>query len=316
MLKQLRIIRNKLDLVRRFDGDYEKIIRSEAARTRDFCRFFIVQEYHVIEKGLTMPDRRLGFGHDVMLRLTADLTDYCDRFGAGDEQIRIALGVVKEYDDLHKAQSHPLEPVLQYAIDTLLARFPDTTYAPQGTCSRDEFFSASESPFPVFAASRHSLRNFAGEVDIETLRKAVRLAQNAPSACNRQSVRVKIVKTRDKVERVLGIQKGNRGFGHLADKLLVLTTDMAAWNLSSSRGGYIDGGIYAMNLLYALHYYRVAACPLNAYFSADQEKAFREIVPIPRSESVVLIIAVGKAPERFRLANSHRSQAESVITEY
>lgn len=317
IMNKLRLLKRKYRAFSLFESDFAQISEAQTGQSRSRRVFDIINEYHVIEKGLTMPQGRLGFGHDVLLRLIGHLKAYYALYGMDDKQVRAALGVVKEYADHHEKHDYELPEDLRTAIGELLSLCPDLEYDPQPQVTKDQFFGSVDMPFPHFSASRHSVRNFTGKgLSVEKLKLALELAQNAPSACNRQSVRVKLIGNKELIGKIFEIQKGNRGFGHLADKLIMITTDMQAWDLRTSKGGYVDGGIYAMNLLYALHYYKIATCPLNGYFTPEQDKRIRGIINIPKSESIVLFIAVGEAEEEFKVTNSPRNELDYVLTEY
>lgn len=318
IMNKLRLLKRKYQAFSLFESDFAQISEAQTGQSRSRRVFDIINEYHVIEKGLTMPQGRLGFGHDVLLRLIGHLKAYYALYGMDDKQVRAALGVVKEYADHHEKHHYELPEDLRTAIGELLSLCPDLEYDPQPQVTKDQFFGSVDMPFPHFSASRRSVRNFVGGgiLCVENLKLALELAQNAPSACNRQSVRVKLIGNKELIGKIFEIQKGNRGFGHLADKLIMITTDMQAWDLRTSKGGYVDGGIYAMNLLYALHYYKIAACPLNGYFTPEQDTRIRKIIHIPKSESIVLFIAVGEAGEEFKLTNSPRNELDYVLTQY
>ena len=69
---------------------------------------------------------------------------------------------------------------------------------------------------------------------------------------------------------------------------------------------YIDGGMYAMNLLYALHYNQIAACILNCSHTPEKDELLRNICGIKDSENFIAMIACGIPPERFKIAISRR----------
>ena len=125
---------------------------------------------------------------------------------------------------------------------------------------------------------------------------------------------MRVISDKDVISQIFSIHRGNRGFGHLADKLLVLTTDMRYWEIKTCFGGYIDGGIYAMNLLYALHFNKIGACPLNACFTPKEEEKIRKMINLPDDENLVLFIAIGGVPNNFKLANSHRYNIDNIVT--
>ena len=274
----------------------------------------IMLEYHVIEKGLTMPDMRLGFGEKVLLALISDINSYVNAFGENDEQVNVAIQVVLEYKRVHNQAQYQLKEEVLEAIETLKKFENRQEGTTQRLMTKEEFYSHNGCSFAEFASSRHSVRFFDGAIEVEDIKNAIELAQTAPSACNRQSTRVKVVTDKSLIEKVFAIQHGNRGFGHLADKLIVLTVDMQYWDIATYWGGYVDGGIYAMNLLYSLHYNKIAACPLNANLNANESHLVKTLLNIPDTESIFLFIAIGGVPDTFRLTNSHRTEYKSILT--
>lgn len=273
---------------------------------------------HVLEKGLTMPDMRLGFGKDNLLDLIRLCLAYSSQHGSDNEILCQAVGVIREYKNVHIVQQYKLEQEVQEQIDRLLARMPEINATQQNVYTAKEYYEHCQASFELFSQSRHSLRHFSttAEVSTDDIIKAIELAQNAPSSCNRQSSRVHIIADRSLIEKVLALQNGNRGFGHLANKLLVLTVDLSCYNGIKERNlCYIDSGIYTMNLLYALHYQQIGACTLNWCDSPEDDTQIRSLLNIPPSETITLLIACGKAPEgRFKVASSLRVRAQNIVT--
>lgn len=273
---------------------------------------------HVVEKGLTMPNMRLGFGKDNLLDLIRLCIVYSSQYGNDNEILCKAVGVVREYNDVHVAEQYTLEQDVQEQINHLLNCMPGIDATQQCVYTSEAYYQHSQASFDLFSQSRHSLRHFSttAEVSVDEVVKAIELAQNAPSSCNRQSSRVHVVAERPLIEAVLALQNGNRGFGHLVSKLLVLTVDLSCYNGINERNlCYIDSGIYAMNLLYALHYQQIGACTLNWCDSPEDDAKLRSLLDIPTSETITLFIACGKAPEEtFKVASSPRVEAKNVIT--
>lgn len=123
------------------------------------------------------------------------------------------------------------------------------------------------------------------------------------------------------VRKCLALQNGNRGFGHLADKLLILTADLRAVWGAERNDLFTNAGIYLMNLCYALHKNRVAHCMLNWSVSPETDAALRKILHTPPqsgaelqdSETVIVFIACGDVPEKFKLASSPRKSVDETL---
>ena len=273
----------------------------------------IIQRYHSIEKGLTMPDMRYGFGKDVMTSLIVDCCLYYEKYDIKNKQFQHAVNVIAEYKHIHLKNNQPIDEAVLERINYLLYLMPNNNATEQILISKEHYFLHNSSSFDEFSNSRHSIRSFNGSVAIETIEKAVNLAQNAPSACNRQPIKIHIVEDKNKIKDLLNIQIGNRGFGHLADKLLVLTSDLSGYGGIRERNlPYIDAGIYIMNLLYSLHFYKIGACPLNWCVTPDADKKVIDIINIPNSEIVMILIACGDVSDNFKLTDSKRNGTDQV----
>jgi hypothetical protein len=178
----------------------------------------------------------------------------------------------------------------------------------------DEYWSSLQGPFPQFSASRHCIRNYKGKIREKQIINAVLIANNAPSACNRQPCHVHLVENYNVIMQCLEIQGGNRGFGHLTDKLLVITSDlMSSIRMYERHSSYIDGGIYLMNLCYGLHYNKVAHCILHWSQSPATDKKLRKILTIPGNENVVALLSCGSLPEKFMRVNSPRKSVDETV---
>ncbi len=267
---------------------------------------------HVIEKGLTMPNMRPNFGKDNLYLLMELLVKYQQKgYDITHPLFKSALEVVYEYENTHKKLHIDLDSITQEKIASFRAQTIEPEIIEQPKMTKEEFFK-DQPDFASFAHSRYSVRNFLGSVSLETIEKAVALAQTAPSACNRQPNRVHVISKGSLFDAILSIQHGNRGFGFLADKLLVVTSDTSSYLLTERNGMYVDGGIYVMNLLYALHYYKIAACTLNWFANAEDDKKLREL--LRTNEQAIVILAIGDVPQEFACCRSQRIGTNRVLT--
>ena len=269
----------------------------------------IVMGYHVLEKGLTMPHRRLRFGIGAVLHLMTLVDSFERRFGA-DPQVTHAVKVLRAYRELHKDWPAPMP-----RLDAFLAARPDVSAALEPHVTRTEFFAAKDAPFPEFAASRHVVRHFAGPVPRETVESAISIALTAPSACNRQHARVHVVDDPALRDKLFALQGGTRGFGQNADKVLVVTADLSAIRWAWERHDcYVNGGIFVMNLCYALHWHGVAHCILHWSVPPAADREAHRLLDIPDNEAILQVIACGMPPEEFDVAASPRRSAAEIMT--
>ncbi len=302
----------KLELQKAYRYDLNKYLQHSSvvtyADSEEKLIANIIRNYHVIEKGLTMPVSRPGFGKDRMIGLIKDCLLYLSNYGSKDIQLEHAIQVVMEYKKLHASLNYVLATDLEKKINELVKQASSLQPHEQKEINVNEYFKYINAPFPTFSASRSSIRNYATDnVPEQVMIAAMELAKNTPSACNRQTVRSYLYTDTQKIAHILELQGGNRGFGHLANKLIVLTAELGVFISTAERNqAFVDGGMHAMNLLYALHHHTVAACILNCSHDPEKDKRLRKACGIKDSEVFIAMIACGYPPENFRVASSKR----------
>lgn len=284
--------------------------------TKENLEARIIHTYHGLEKGLTMPNRKYNFGRDAVSSLVYLIKQYTTKYGTPEGQVEHAVGILKAYLEMHKEYDGKDNAVFWDSIHKLTDSYPSIRAAIQPHISSEEFYKYASSDFAKFAKSRHTLRHYVGNVSEDEIRNAVELAMTAPSACNRQPVRVHCVCDKEMVDKVLALQSGNRGFGKDADKVLIISGDLAdvCW-IDERYDTYTNCGIFIMNLCYSLFYYKIAHCVLNWSICVDsaKDKQLHELVGIPDSEVVAAMISCGKTPNEVDVAESPRKNVSEIL---
>ena len=165
-----------------------------------------------------------------------------------------------------------------------------------------------------FFLRRPSVRQYSPDpIQPELLDQAVLMAQRTPSVCNRQSPKVYVYLDPEKRSKVIRVQKGNAGFGDQATGVLVVTADTRAYfSVGERYQAWIDGGMFAMSLVYSLHSLGIGSCCLNWSVEKHEDRELRRVTGIPESECVIMLISIGHLPEKFVVAQSHRKELDEV----
>ncbi|RPJ73236.1 MAG: nitroreductase family protein, partial [Acidobacteria bacterium] len=181
--------------------------------------------------------------------------------------------------------------------------------------SAEELRRAACRDLQPFFGSRHSVRQFAdAEVPREAIEAAVSMAMHTPSVCNRQSWRVHAYTEPELKAALLKLQNGNRGFGDQAAHVLVVTTDLETFTSVGERNQcWIDGGMFSMSLIWALHSLGLGTCCLNWSVEKETDAALREVAAIPESQAIMMMLAVGALPQTLTVARSLRRQPDDVL---
>lgn len=285
------------------DGDCKNEKQYEASITR---------LYHTVEKGLAYIDYRAGFGKDNVQILVESMEHYSKEYNTDAFFYRTALCVLNEYVEKNKKYGIS-NPELEERINKL----PGISNG-KGGCivfKQPTIEELEKMNFEKLLKNRHSIRHFSSEeVDIETVKNAIKLAQYTPSACNRQGWNARIVENPNKKQVILKNQNGNRGFGQEFDKIIVITGDLRYFNHSRELFQvYIDGGMYAMNIINSLYYNNIASVPLSAALTQDQEKEIRRALGIEEAEVFILIIGIGNYPKECCTTRSERKPGNVVV---
>lgn len=270
-------------------------------------QYTLLRLNHTIEKGMSMRNPRKGFGKQKVQKLLNHLSHYCDLYINVDKEFLIyPLSTIHNYI-LYTINSGEEIPEIVEAFNSL-ARRSGFEYNHVKGCvqliHKSDIQAMASGGFSSLLLSRHSLRYFDGVPEIETIKKALELAQRTPSACNRQGWKTHVFFNEDSV-RLLRWQEGCRGFEEEIRCSIIVTANLKAFFDYEVHQAYIDGGLYAMNLINALHSLGLGTIPLSMgfkYKKLDDLSKFN----IPANEVPIVIIGVGKLPETFNVAISER----------
>lgn len=274
----------------------------------------ILIEAHTIEKGLSLQQPRLLFGKDKVRFVMAALSRY--DIGHSPVPAHMSLGALEAYLNFHAraGASDPLLDEITGYLKAWEARLPK----PWKGGTRDYSFNGQPpGDLQHLIASRSSIRTLrATPLDPERIVEAIALAQQAPSQCNRQATRVHAYQDPARIQELLALQGGSRGFAESVGNLFVVSSEICAWGGPGQRNqAYVDGALFAMCLLLACRSMGWGACPLNLAIDHKTESAIRHAGGIPAGERLILMIAFGEpsAPDT-KVAFSPRRPAAEIVT--
>jgi len=295
------------------------LAKSERLKTRANLEALMTMEYHRIEKGLSFKEPRVAFGAEIVASLIERIRVYQDRYNASDDIVHISINTLMayyQYNLEHGRQNQQL-------YNTILNLQNRCNSKPGAACNnggiktvtRDQIWKDSKKDLKAFFWARHSVRQYeTREVDMDLIVQAVEMAQRSPSVCNRQSSKVYVFSDPQEKEAVLDLQLGNRGFGDQASKVLIVTSDLQNFvSIGERNQGWIDGGMYAMSLVYALHSLGLGTCCLNWSKEYQLDQQLRQVAGIGESEVIIMMIAVGHLPDEFMVAQSPRKDLSEIL---
>ncbi len=268
----------------------------------------ITLRYHSIEKGFLHKKIRPFFAKKRVVELLEllnklDLEDYKEKV-----QIQAALCNLCNYYKYHKDNNFDISDYFSDDYYTLFKSLLNKHYGYFKTFDRLSYFKYTKDSFELFSQSRSSIRSFTREkVPLEVIKKVVCLANHAPSVCNRQPFSALLVQKEDLVEKVFKLQSGLKGYYEEVSQVLVVISDRQYYYTVGERNQlYVDGGMFLMNLLYALHYYEIAACPAHWAMPSHVNRSVIKLLNLKESQQVICLIAIGYPQEDIRATLSLR----------
>jgi nitroreductase len=254
----------------------------------------LTKDYHRVEKGLALRAPRAQFGSDVMARLgmlipVAKSLHPDASYGRFAEESAAALTRWNGGQGIDSEVAPPSESLPQPEWDPKFV---------------DSFFN-----------TRRSVRQFdpSKPVSVELLESAVRLASSTPSVCNRQPWKVRFF-TGNGAQQVLKYQNGNSGFRNEVPCVALITVDSRLFAGANERNQpWIEGGIFAMSLVYALHGLGLQTCMLNMSVLNSHAASVRKAAGAEDAEQIIMMVAVGHATEKYRVARSPRRTVAEIM---
>lgn len=275
---------------------------------------------HVLEKGLSMPECRALFGKAAVQTLYRFLLEYEAKGGqCSDPHFRSGLEALQGYIKKHQEMNVSVDDVITPAMRENLARWQADFVGPNpGVLSftPETFFAEADAPFGIFCGSRHSCRHFDPSLPVDPvrIREAVRSALRTPSGCNRQPWRVHAITGKTLLERCVKLHGGSRGFNHLIPVLLIVSARIDVYGGSGERNQtYVDGSLFAMNLMLGLHHQRLGCVPLNWSVTPRLDRQLKAATGIPPSENILMLLGIGHPVEQFTVPQSTRRSLEEVL---
>lgn len=271
-------------------------------------QYTLSRETHTIEKGMSMRNPRKGFGQQKVTNLITRLRKYVNLYMNEDSAfLDYPLSTIQTYIDYTLSTGVDI-PDIQKNFSFLLQEAGKTNVCGKAgveKVTKNSILDKCNKDFESLLYSRHSIRYFSDTpVGDDVINKALELAQRTPSACNRQGWLTHVFRAPKSIDLVKW-QGGSRGFEDEIKCAILVTANLKAFLNHEVHQAYIDGGLYAMNLINALHSLGVGTIPLSCGFMEKQISQLSKF-DIPENEVPIVIIGVGNYLDCFNVAVSER----------
>ncbi|GGE48893.1 hypothetical protein GCM10007276_27580 [Agaricicola taiwanensis] len=289
-----------------FDREHRGVAAGKARFARDLTEasrssFRLRRNIHRLEKGLIMPNRRSIFALDYIVPTVDDfarvVSAYEEGTDAGSELIW-AHDVLSDYFDAVDL-SHPRLNECHQKFLAARSRFErcarraNRRFVP---FARDLTVEpATIDQLTALSVRRRSVRSYQDRpVPRDMVDKAIAVAAQSPSACNRQPFVFRLFDDRELVQKIISLPAGTKGFGNGVPAVAVIVGRLRAYPLERDRHIiYIDGSLAAMSFMFALESMGIASCAINWADEEPAESNMKALLNLDDDERVVMLIAYG-----------------------
>ncbi|MGO3090149.1 MAG: nitroreductase family protein, partial [Galactobacter sp.] len=307
--------------------DYERQVRSfRHARSDDGlsgARARMIFHAHAIEKGLSRSNFRPGFGKIAVPGLAKEINAWLAAGRSTEDTFFISsAGVMRNYlqrhEDLGVDVSHFWSLFGEQAQQLINAAHQREGGVLRATDEREATdVITRDRGFLDVIYGRRSVREYTPQPVLDAeISRAVEIAMQSPSVCNRQAARVHQFEDPAVIKAVLDLQGGFAGY-EMPPRLLLVSSDLDAFLFATERNqAFVDGGLFMMSLLLGLTEVGLGSCSLNTAMGTKKEAAIRKLINIPDHEVFISFIAVGHYDGDVLVPRSKRVEPALVLTKH
>lgn len=161
---------------------------------------------------------------------------------------------------------------------------------------------------------RRSVRWFRDQkVPRRLIDKALSVAVQAPSACNRQPFEYRIFDEPELVNKIINIPMGTRGYAHNVPVVAVSVGNLDAYFDERDRHLiYIDASLANMLFMLTLETLGLSSCPINWPDIEAREHKMEEILDLKLYQRPIMLMAIGYPDEEGKVAYSEKRPVEMI----
>lgn len=299
------------------DGRWRYLKEKDESRA---TQFLLRRNVHRLEKGLLMRPRKpvfaLEFIEETVEVYRLSVAAFASGAAPADAdagEILWARDVLARYFDA--VAPHPTIDRARRVVEAVA--FPEAlAYESERGCqllapyARDlaQASSVSYEALYELAKRRRSVRWYKPDpVPREMIDRAIRVAAQAPSACNRQPFQFRIFDQPGIVQEIVALPTGTPGYRENIPVVVVVVGQLSAYFDERDRHGiYIDGSLAAMSFILALESQGLSSCCINWPEIDSLEQRMAELLGLEPQERVIMLIAVGHPDPEGLVAYSHK----------
>jgi nitroreductase len=275
---------------------------------------------HRLEKGLIMRPRRDCFAEGFILETVVCYLKCRNDNGYCHEELKWAKDTLSTYFNV---------VVSTIIIDKAKNIFSEANYKNnESTCEDEQLYSpyfkrdsvvskVNFEQLDTLFRQRRSVRWFEQRtVPMELIDKAVNIAKQAPSACNRLPYKFLVSHQADIACKIAECAMGTQGFSGNIQCLVTVIGDLSAYPAERDRHViYIDAALASMQLMLAFETLGLSSCPINWPDIEERERRISKLLELDYTQRPVMLIAVGYADPNGGIPYSLKKKNQYLVEE-
>ena len=276
---------------------------------------------HSLEKGMSIPNPRIGFGMAKASTLLEYQMKYVqNRMREQSFAFDESVSILRAWIDYSVAQGIDVSEI-KSRLDKMCAAINVSQFS----AGRIQVEDVNEKiydhidfePIAFFLTSRRSTRWFQQEpVSNEVMSRVIGLTSCAPSACNRQPCKVYWTNSKDVVREINRLIPGNKGFEEQVPNWAIITSDRLSFSGGEGLQWYVNGGIYLAYFILSLHVCSIGSCIFQTPISDGCVAQIKHIAGISNHEAVVAAVGFGYPLKDLSYAAAQRRPEADVLIRF
>lgn len=319
--KLTSLILNEPDIVNAHIAEIERTIKStnvfkKNEAGQDGSSGLLRRNTHRLEKALCFPIKKEFFAEKFITETVVAYLKLRKNPSSDEREITWANQVLTRYfKEVGKGNK---------TIENARSHYLTAGTSCADTCKTPYMYS-SLSPSPVsidgleaLCRQRVSCRWFLDEeIDVTSLHKAIDVAAQAASACNRQPFVFLQIKDANLRKKIVSIPYGTKGYGDDLPNLLVVVGDLSCIEKPRDRHLiYIDSSLATSQLLLAFTAQNLGSVPINwPDVEANHIKA-RKLLGLHDHHVPIMLVGFGKPKKEAMIPYSEKKDHKRLLKTY
>lgn len=279
---------------------------------------------HTVEKGMALKNYEPGHGKKAVNEVLNRMSEFSQQDIINNYPFLECVSVISCWLDIQETAD--VDVKLERArFEEQLNRFEGIEYSDFIKAAEDMVSGASfinkeylleksHAQFADLAKNRHSIRAFSNEeITREELMRVIKTASYAPSACNRQPVKVYTSLDADKNNTISKYVPGNKEFENDVPYYMIVTSNREYFGDSEFCQWFVNGGIALAYITLSMFSEGIGSCIFQWPSNYPGECELKKLSGISEAESICGIIGYGKLPEKVKVIGACRKPVDDYL---